>query len=258
MSNFKQGAKRVLIHLAVILGLLFAVLFIFFQVYLPGYTNHVETVTVPDLENFSYHEIESYLEARDLRYEITPDSGFVADAEPLSVLKQNPRPGAKVKQDRKIYITLNAENAPLIKMPNLVNSPLKNAQEVLSNYGLLRGEIIYVPDIGQNVVLEQKFHGRSIQEGFEIPKGSQIDLVVGDGLGKQSLSIPNLIGMEEEEAEFLIVGSGLRMGRVNFVTTDTVPKGTIVKQLPPSGIEAKTGELVDVWVSELGATENDF
>lgn len=60
MSNFKQGAKRVLIHLAVILGLLFAVLFIFFQVYLPGYTNHGETVTVPDLENFSYHEIESY------------------------------------------------------------------------------------------------------------------------------------------------------------------------------------------------------
>lgn len=251
MSSLKAGTKKILTHLVIILGLLFALLFFFFEVYLPGYTNHGETVTVPDLENFHYDEIEDYLASRDLRYEISADSGFVADAKPLSVLKQNPRPGAKVKQGRKIYITLNAENAPLIKMPNLVNSPLKNAQEVLANYGLVRGEIIYVPDIGQNVVLDQKFRGRTIKEGFEIPKGSQIDLVVGDGLGKQTLAIPNLVGMEEADAEFLVVGSGLRLGRINYISTDTVPKGTIVKQLPPSGIEAKTGELIDVWVSEL-------
>ncbi|WP_200978448.1 PASTA domain-containing protein [Echinicola sp. 20G] len=256
MSTIKEGSKKVIVHIALILGLLFAVLFVFFQIYLPGYTNHGESVTVPDLENFHYSEIEKYLEARNLRYEITPDSGFVADAQPLAVLKQNPRPGAKVKRDRKIYITLNAENAPLIKMPNLVNSPIKNAQEVLANYGLVRGEIIYTPDIGHNVVLEQKFRGRSIKEGFEIPKGSQIDLVVGDGLGKQSLAIPNVVGMDEEEAEIAIVGSGLRLGRINYVTTDTVPKGTILKQLPPSGIEAKTGELIDLWVSELGVDTN--
>ncbi|WP_215226808.1 PASTA domain-containing protein [Echinicola shivajiensis] len=256
MSSLKTGTKKILTHLVIILGLLFALLFFFFEVYLPGYTNHGETVTVPDLENFHYDEIEDYLVSRNLRYEISADSGFVADAKPLSVLKQNPRPGTKVKQGRKIYITLNAENAPLIKMPNLVNSPLKNAQEVLANYGLVRGEIIYVPDIGQNVVLDQKFRGRTIKEGFEIPKGSQIDLVVGDGLGKQTLAIPNLVGMEEADAEFLVVGSGLRLGRINYISTDTVPKGTIVKQLPPSGIEAKTGELIDVWVSELENGDN--
>ncbi|UCS92346.1 PASTA domain-containing protein [Echinicola marina] len=257
MSTIKAGTKKILTHLIIILGLLFALLFFFFEVYLPGYTNHGETVTVPDLENFHYDEIEDYLDDRDLRYEVSADSGFVADAKPLSVLKQNPRPGAKVKQGRKIYITLNAQNAPLIKMPNLVNSPLENAQEVLANYGLVRGEIIYVPDIAPNVVLDQKLHGRTIKEGFEIPKGSQIDLVVGDGLGKQTLAIPNLVGMEESDAEFLVVGSGLRLGRISYVPSDTVPKGTIIKQLPPPGIKAKTGELIDVWISEL-ANENNF
>jgi beta-lactam-binding protein with PASTA domain len=136
-------------------------------------------------------------------------------------------------------------------MPNLINAPLKNAQEILSNFGLVRGDIVYIPDIGLNAVLEQKYRGREIKEGFEIPKGSQIDLVVGDGLGNQVLDMPQLIGMDDMEAEFLILGSGLSMGNINYVETDTVPKGTIIKQLPPAGLNMKTGERVDIWVSEL-------
>jgi beta-lactam-binding protein with PASTA domain len=257
MSETKDGLKKVGIHILMILGVLFVLLFLFFQVYLPSYTNHGQTVTVPDLEGFHYDDLARYLDERDLVLKVTPDSGFVADVPPLHVLKQNPKPGAKVKQDRKIYVTLNAANAPLVVMPNLVNTPLKNAQEILSNYGLVRGEIVYVPDIGMNAVLEQKYRGRPIKEGMEIAKGSQIDLVVGDGLGNQTLSIPNLLGMDEAEAEFLIVGSGLRVGSLSYVQTDTVPKGTIIQQLPPAGINAKTGEIIDLWISELENT-NDF
>ncbi len=257
MMELKAGLKKIGIHILIILGVLFVLLFLFFQVYLPTYTNHGQTVTVPDLEGFHYEKLPAYLNERDLELVVTPDSGFVADAKPLHVLKQNPRPGAKVKQDRKIYVTLNAANPPLVKMPNLVNTQLKNAQEILSNYGLVRGDIVYVPDIGINVVLEQKYRGRDIKEGMEIAKGSQIDLVVGDGLGNQVLAIPNLVGMDEVEAEFLVIGSGLRMGTLNYVTTDTVPKGTIVQQLPPPGVNAKTGEIVDLWVSEL-ENVNDF
>lgn len=257
MSELKNGLKKIGINILLILGVLFVLLFVFFKVYLPSYTNHGETVTVPDLEGFHYNDLERYLSERDLVLRVTPDSGFVADVPPLQVLKQNPKPGAKVKQNRKIYVTLNAANAPLIIMPNLVNTQLKNAQEILANYGLVRGEIVYVPDIGENVVLEQKYRGRDIKEGMEIAKGSQIDLVVGDGYGNQTLDIPNLLGMDEAEAEFLVIGSGLRMGSLTYVPTDTVPKGTIIQQLPPPGVNAKTGEIIDLWISEMGNV-NDF
>jgi len=256
MSDFKVGIKKVGIHLLIILAITFGLLFVFFKVYLPDYTHHGESVSVPDLEGFQYDQVQDYLEGRNLRMEITLDSGFVAEAKPLEVLKQNPKPGAKVKQDRKIYVTLNAKNAPLIRMPNLVNTPIANAQEILSNFGLVRGDIIYIPDIGRNAVLEQKYRGREIKEGLEIPKGSQIDLVVGDGLGNQVFDMPNIIGMDDLEAEFLILGSGLTMGNVNYVETDTVPKGTVIKQLPPAGLNMKTGERVDIWVSELAREIN--
>ncbi|HLT05909.1 MAG TPA: PASTA domain-containing protein [Cyclobacteriaceae bacterium] len=252
MSEIKEGIKKIGIHIFLMVAALLVLLFTFFNVYLPNYTHHGEAVTVPDLEGFQYDELERFLNERNLELKVTADSGFVADIPPLQVLKQNPKAGAKVKQNRKIYVTLNAANPPLVQMPNLINTPLKNAQEILSNYGLVRGEIVYVPDIARNVVLEQKYRGRNIKEGMEIAKGSQIDLVVGDGLGNQTLSVPNLLGMDEAEAEFLVVGSGLRMGSITYVPTDTVPKGTILQQLPPAGVDAKTGEIVDLWISEIG------
>jgi beta-lactam-binding protein with PASTA domain len=258
MGNFKESLKKITVHFALVLGIFILIIALFLKVYLPSYTNYGQTVTVPDLEGFEYHELQSYLQARDLSFEVTLDSGFNAELKPMSVLKQTPKPASKVKSGRKIYVTLNSKNAPLIKMPNLVNSLLKNAQEILGNIGLIRGEIIYVPDIGINVVLEQKYRGRNIPEGFEVPKGSQIDLVVGDGLGNQILDAPNLIGMDDIDAEFLIIGSGLRMGRINYVETDSVPSGIIIRQIPPPGATVKTGEPIDLWISESNNNSNNF
>jgi len=256
MDELKESAKKIGLHVFLVFLATLIISFIFLKIFLPSYTNHGDTVTVPDLEGFEYENLEEFLSVRKLQYEVTIDSGFNNEVPALIVLKQMPKAGSKVKPGRKIYITLNAKNAPLIKMPNLVNSLLKNAQEILSNMGLNRGEIIYVPDIGINVVLEQKYRGRNITEGSEIPKGSQIDLVVGDGLGNQILEVPNLIGMDEEDAEFMIIGSNLRLGRVLYVATDTVPQGTIIQQMPPANTQVRTGEPIDIWISELGRRNN--
>lgn len=256
MSNLKESLKKIGIQIGIMFGIVVVLSFIFLKIFLPSYTNHGETVTVPDLEGYNFAELEDFLDQRNLKFEVTLDSGFNAELPSLSVLKQNPKAGSKVKKGRKIYITLNAKNAPLVRMPNLVNSPLKNAQEILANLGLVRGEIIYVPDIGGNVVLEQKFRGRNVTEGFEIPKGSQIDLVVGDGMGNQTLEVPNLLGMDEVDAEFLIIGSGLRMGRLTYVPTDSVPSGIIIRQMPPIGAEVKTGEPIDLWISDSKRERN--
>ncbi len=213
-------------------------------------TKHGETVSVPDLSGYSYEDAISILDRSGLEFKVSLDSGFSTDEKPLAILKQIPAPNEQVKGGRKIYLTLNARNAPMLKMPNLVNTPLKNVQEILSNMGLERGDIIYVPDIGINVVLEQKYRGINVPEGFEIPKGAKIDLVVGDGLGNQILTVPNFVGMDEIDAEFLILGSGLRMGQKNFVENDTVAVGIVFRQSPPAEMQVKTGEMVDLWISK--------
>ncbi len=267
MSIFKVNSwKDLALHAFIIIGLGVVFIFIFFFIYLPMSTNHGETITVPDVRGITLDELDDFLGMRDLRYEVTADSGFSANLPPLAVLKQFPQPNAKVKENRKIYVTLNAERAPLVRMPKLVSGSVKNAQLVLKTYDLELGEITYVPDLALNYVLEQRTDGREVLEGERIPKGSIIDLVVGDGLGKQSLESPNLIGLDLESAQFAIVGSGLKIGETKYekegvavIETEMedgtftykeqkVSPGAVFRQRPSAGIRMRLGQMVDLWV----------
>jgi beta-lactam-binding protein with PASTA domain len=220
-----------------------------FYFYLPLVTHHGESITVPDIVGLEYDDLEEFLTDRDLRFEINTDSGYSSEYPPLSVLKQYPESGQKVKENRKIFITLNALNPPDVRMPNLVDGSLKNAEMVLQSYGLLRGEIIYEPDPARNAVLDQLYEGESIQEGTPIPKGSQIDLVVGDGIGKQIFEMPDATGLEIEEAKILILGSGLNPGEIYYVESDENIPGTVINQSPEPGEMVRIGTNIDLWVA---------
>ncbi len=242
--------KKILINLVIVISISLLLGFLFLKVYLPVYTNHGETVSVPDLSGYMFEEGVDRLSSSDLQYEVSIDSVFDVDRKPLEIVKQLPVANTQVKSERKVYLTLNAKTAPMLKMPNLVNMLLKNVQEMLANMGLERGDIRYVPDIGINVVLEQKYRGVNIKEGFDIPKGASIDLVVGDGMGNQILEVPDLVGMDEADAEFMILGSSLRVGQKNYVDTDSVAPGTVIRHSPNASQQVKTGELIDLWISD--------
>ncbi len=267
--------KDLLIHLVIVGGIATILVTGFFYIYLPASTNHGETITVPNVEGVLLADLDEFLNARDLRYEVTADSGFSADLPPLSVLKQFPAANDKVKENRKIYITLNAENAPLVRMPKLVKGSVKNAQLVLKTYDLRLGEIKYVADLALNYILEQKMDGIRIDEGTKIPKGSVIDIVVGDGLGQQSLSSPNLLGLDLESAQFAIVGSGLKIGKMTYekegkaaieeeledgtvkTTYEIVSPGAIFQQYPAQGTSMRLGQRVDLWIFSPDSLNNN-
>lgn len=250
MSYRINSIKDVLLHLAIIIVLGIAAFLIFFNWYLPNATNHGETITVPNLQGISYHELNQHLTNRNLRFEVN-DSTFSSEYPPLTVMKQYPKPGAQVKENRKILIALNATNPPVVKMPRLVDSSVRNAQLVLKSFGLELGEIIYEPDPIANTVLEQQYKGREIEEGAQLPKGSKVDLVVGDGKGQQNLEIPNLLGMDLEDAEFVAKGSGLQIGEITYEKSAEKTPNTILRQIPPAGAQVRVGEVVDLWVVEF-------
>lgn len=242
-----DNIKDLFIHLGLMLGAFLLLLFVFFRIYLPATTNHGESITVPDLEGIQLEELDDFLTARNLRFEVTADSSYSAEYPPLAVLKQTPRANSKVKESRKIYVTLNAKNPPKVKMPYLIDGSLKNAQMVLQSYGLLLGEISYKAHRFQNAVLEQQYKGKAINEGAYIPKGSKIDLVVGNGLGNR-FAAPDLKGYTKEDAEFIIIGSGLRLGKITYVDNEDERPFTVVQQYPTAGTGMRTGNNVDIWV----------
>jgi len=261
------NVKDFLIHLGIMIGATILIVMVVFFVWLPASTNHGETITVPDVQGMTVDELDEFLGKRNLRYEPTADSSYSPNYPPLAVLRQVPKPNTKVKENRKIYVTLNAESPPLVKCPKLIDLSLKAVQMVLKSYDLKLGEVKYVPDpVAFGTVHEARLDGRVVLEGERIQKGSVIDLFVGDGYGNTQFQAPYLIGLDQEEAEVAIIGSGLKVGKVVFTeksragyhSTDSLESGrynyrevlpgSVQNQYPIPQKTVAIGDRMDIWI----------
>lgn len=266
----EKSWKALLTHVGFMVIVILALVLIFFFVYLPSTTRHGETVTVPNLQGMSLLEMDDFLKKRHLNYEVS-DSGYSSQYPPLAILKQYPLAGSYVKENRKIYLTVISNKPQTVNMPNLIDGSLKNAELVLDNSGLKRGRITYKPDLAANAILEQFFNGVKIEPGDKVEMGSEIDLIVGDGLGQRIFSVPRFIGLPIDEADFSIKGSGLNTGSVMIKVVDEeqmdelvalakklaidtaviIESGNVFQQRPKIGMDIRLGQQVDLWVVSL-------
>ena len=247
-----QSKTDLFIHIGIIISLLLVLFLGFFFFYLPFTTNHGEAVTIPDLKRKNVQDLEEFLESRDLRYEV--DCTFVANIPPLTIISQYPLPGSKVKEGRKIYVTVSSRTAPLIKMPKLTDMTHRSAQMLLKSVGLEEGNISYVPDMAQNAVLKQMYGGKEILPGQAIAKGSKIDLELGEGLGTAQFEAPSVLGLPLDEAKIALIGAGLKVGQqMEIPAEDGQAPGTVVRQNPDAGNNVRIGDVIDLWTTPQAA-----
>jgi len=220
--------------------------------WLSKYTRHGEALTLPDLKGMPVDEAIVTLEQKKLRYLVT-DTVFADNMPKMSVVDQNPSANSKVKEGRIIYLTINANTGAVVIMPNLINNSLRYAETVITGSGLTVGNIIYKPDIAQNAVLDQLYNGKSVQPGSKVLKGSAIDLVVGDGSGGTPVSLPDLKGLNYDDAINIIKQSLLLPGAIVFDdgVTDTI-NAVVKRQNPPftDGATVNSGTQVDLFLSK--------
>ncbi|MCU0383724.1 MAG: PASTA domain-containing protein [Cyclobacteriaceae bacterium] len=222
----------------------------YFYIYLPSSTNHGETITVPDVSGMKMSDLEEFLSDRNLRF-VVNDSSYTEDKEPNIILKQFPVAGAKVKENRVIYLTKNSSTPPTVPVPDLVDGSLINAEAVLKGSGLKRGKIIYVPGPFP-VIREMRVNNQKIIAGARVPKGSFIDLYVEDG-GNNEFGLPNIVGQELDEAEELLFGLVLQFGEIIAVGDTTgLPANVILQQDPQPKTIMRPGDAVKIWVGKPG------
>ncbi len=238
----------VLKHVAVTASIGIVLILFFFYVYLPTTTNHGESITVPNLEGMPLSELDNFVVNRDLRFEVS-DSSYSSEYPPYTVLHQFPKAGSKVKVNRKVFITLNSKNPPTTQMPNLVDKTVQNAELILKSFELKRGRITTKPDAFRNV-LDQLYLNDTIQPGTKIAKGSEIDLVIGDGHGITQFEMPSLLGLPLEEAEIIIKGNSLNIGIVFNNEDETPIDFVVIKQSPQEGRTVRVSSEVNVWLGD--------
>ncbi|SFN29939.1 PASTA domain-containing protein [Salegentibacter flavus] len=164
-------------------------------------TNQEQRIEVPDLSKMSLDKVDDRLATLELQYEILDSANFNPDFPRFSVIEQVPEPGQYVKENRKIYLTLNPSGYRKVIIPDLIRRTRRQAEPTLRSLGFEIGDVTYKPDIAKDAVLELRHEGQKIEAGDELMKTSKIDLVLGDGSGRYSES-EDEEGDNEEELEF--------------------------------------------------------
>ncbi len=167
-------------QLAIAFGIVFLILFLFLQ-YIGFSTNHGEEITVPNLSKLSVEAAEAKLDEADLNYILLDTTDYDPNYPQFSVVKQDPLAGAKVKSGRKVYIKINSDSFSAVRIPDLVEQTLRQAEPTLKALGLEIGKITYKPYIGKDMVIELSQNGKLLRIGDKVLKTSKIDLLVGDG-----------------------------------------------------------------------------
>lgn len=274
MSDTLRNVLNVLKHLAILTAILVSLILGFFYIYLPIITKHGESISVPELEGKGHDELEEFLTSKKLRFEVEPDSGYSAKHPALAVLRQDPLPNSKVKENRKIYITLNAKKPPVVKVPDLNGYSLRHAMLQLESLGLSVGKTVYIPQPYINTVQKYSYKDKPLKENDEVPKGSKIDFILADGAGNQKFPIPNLLGQDFEDAKVALLGMGLRPGNVFFekegkiqeeIIDDlgnkelkeiSISPGKIFKQKPSTKRDSiRIGQEMDLWVVKIDTVD---
>ena len=193
MSFFRfLFSKTFLIQLVLAVLAIVLIAFIMLQ-WLDFSTNQDQRITVPNLERLSLDKVDERLEELDLRREILDSANYNPDYPPYSVIDQVPVPGKQVKENRKIYLTLNPSGFTKVEIPeNLIRRTRRQVEPTLRSLGFEIGTITYKPDVAKEVVLEMRHQGKLLEPGMKLMQTSKIDLVIADGSARY--------GMEEEDS----------------------------------------------------------
>lgn len=187
MRNFLNFLKSKVFFIQLGLALVVSIILVLgILQWLKSSTNHNEFVEVPDLAKLSVTQMRKVIEDADLRYEVLDSANYNPDYPRFSVIEQNPPAGNKVKQNRKIYVTVNPSGYKKVSVPNIIQVTLRNATAKLRAVGLDVQRVTYIDEFGKDMVYRIKYKGKYIEEGFKLPKTSKIELVCGNGKESQS------------------------------------------------------------------------
>ena len=144
-------------------------------------TKHGDFIVVPNLEGKTVAEIDDQLSELNLKYVISDSGNYNPEFKVNSVLDQVPKANSKVKEGRKIYLTLNASDFEMVEIPKVTRITVRQARKTIESLGFIFGDVEYVDDIARDEVISIFNDGVELNEGDFLKRTSVIDFKLGNG-----------------------------------------------------------------------------
>ena len=144
-------------------------------------TKHGDFIVVPNLEGKTVAQIDDQLSELNLKYVISDSGNYNPEFKVNSVLDQLPKANSKVKEGRKIYLTVNASDFEMVEIPKVTRVTVRQARKTIESLGFIFGDIEYVDDIARDEVISIFNDGVELNEGDFLKRTSVIDFKLGNG-----------------------------------------------------------------------------
>lgn len=211
-------------------------------------SNTVEQVEVPTLVGLTEQEAKNRLNERGLGYKVSNQASQTVEAG--YIMAQDIQAGTMVDKNSTIILTISIGPESVI-LPNIVGYAQSTAIEVLEGMGLTVSEII---EEFSNDYEAGKVVRLDPEVGSQVAPGGNVTVVVSKG--KEKVTVPNLIGLTEENAIKLLESQGLK-AEVVEVQDETSPYGQVVGQgyNPEESVEVDT--VIKIHVNKYKQTETE-
>ena len=149
----------------------------------------------------------------------------------------------KISQDAHVVLSLGPQT---ITVPAFEGQSMRAARISLLQAGLQLGEVttIYIPNAQPDIVLKQ-----DPTEGTTAAS-PHVDLLVSGADREPFYVMPNVVGLEQQDANRTLAAAGLRIAKLNHIAQAGAPKGVIVGQNPPGGERIPGDTTVELGIAD--------
>ncbi len=201
-------------------------------------------IEVPKIVNMDYKEADEVL--RDMNLVMKVIGREKSEEYPRDfIISQDPLQGRKVKAGREIEVIIS-EGAEQAKVPNVSGVTLNVATNRLSDRGLNVGKIDEIND--------EKYEAGMVISQDPLPDtsvevGTKVNVVVSKGKQAPKITVPDLKGLSQAEADQKLQDNKLELGTVNRAESNQYFADKIAAQDPVAAVQVDEGTQVNITIS---------
>ena len=246
----KRQEKKVTIA-AVITSLVIIAVIVFvgvkyFNVFgnMQGLISKNDTSTVPSFIDMDYDEASA--EAEKLGIKLVKGAEVEGGDKKNVILTQDIEAGSEITKDMEIIVTVSA-GADTSELPNVVGKDegvaISTITKALPNANII---LEYKSDSSYS---EGEVISMSPEGGSQVTESVSVTLTICRDSSSLNAVVPNVVGYSESDAIDKINESGLSVGNISRINSNSVAKGYVITQTAEPGEEILKTSTIDIVVS---------
>lgn len=214
-------------------------------IYLPKLIGRTPDIDCPNFMGMRIEDVENGKAYNKFNIVFEFES---SDTEKGIIFAQSVEPGHPIKENHKITLTVSSGERT-VKVPDVSNKAKDVAKDILEKEGF---EVDFV-EVSDDTVQKGLIIRTMPAADSSVPTNSKITVYISTGEATAKVKIPDLLGMNKEEAIRLLQDKGLVVGSVTEAncTNKEYSQGVVMSQYPKyeAGTEVGYGSAIDLVIS---------